>query len=77
MYNKTSKISAAGYSDLYEVLEVDPNATNNEIRKSYKKLASKWHPDKNSNCDECETKFQAILKAYEVLGKEASRLEYD
>ena len=52
----------------YKTLGVSPDATEDEIRKAYKKLAIKWHPDKNQNKEEAEEKFKAISEAYSVLG---------
>ena len=50
--------------DYYQILNVKPEATQEEIRKSYKKLAVKWHPDKNpDNKDEAERKFKQISEA--------------
>lgn len=53
--------------DYYEILEVDKNATDDELKKAYRKLAMKWHPDKNpDNKNDAETKFKLISEAYEV-----------
>ena len=52
----------------YKELEITKNATTDEIKKSYKKLALKWHPDKNpDNKEFAEKKFKNISEAYEVL----------
>ena len=61
----------------YKTLGVSPDATEDEIRKAYKKLAIKWHPDKNQNKEEAEEKFKAISEAYSVLGNKEKRREYD
>lgn len=54
--------------DYYRVLEVTRTASDGEIKKAYRKLALKWHPDKNpSNLDESNRKFREISEAYEVL----------
>ena len=54
--------------DYYEVLGVKKEATPQEIRKAYKKLAIKWHPDKNpDNKEEAENRFKEISEAYSVL----------
>ena len=50
--------------DYYKTLEIEKNATADEIKKAYKKLAMKWHPDKNPNTAE---KFKSILNSYEYL----------
>ena len=62
----------------YEILELNKNATENEIKKSYRKLALKWHPDKNPNNIEFATqKFNEISEAFEVLGDIQKRKQYD
>lgn len=54
--------------DYYKVLEVNKNATTADIKKAYRKLALKWHPDKNpENQDEANRKFKEISEAYEIL----------
>lgn len=54
--------------DYYKVLEVDRNAKDDDLKKAYRKLAMKWHPDKNPNSKkEAEAKFKKISEAYEVL----------
>lgn len=53
--------------DYYKILQVDKNATEEELKKAYRKLAMKWHPDKNpNNKKDAETKFKQISEAYEV-----------
>lgn len=64
-------------ANLYEVLGVPKNATQDEIKKAYRKLAHKYHPDKNSGDKASETKFKEINNAYEVLGDEKKRGNYD
>ena len=64
--------------DYYEILKVKPESTQDEIRRAYKKLAIKWHPDKNpDNKEEAEAKFKKISEAYAVLGDKKKRREYD
>jgi hypothetical protein len=53
--------------DYYKVLQVERSASDDELKKAYRKLAMKWHPDKNpSNKKEAEAKFKQISEAYEV-----------
>jgi molecular chaperone DnaJ len=63
--------------DYYEILGVDKTATQEEIKKAYRKLAIKYHPDKNPDNPEAEEKFREISEAYETLGNEDKRAEYD
>lgn len=63
--------------DLYEILEVDRNATADEIKQSYRRLAKKYHPDLNPGDHEAQEKFKEISSAYEVLGNEEKRRLYD
>lgn len=61
----------------YETLEVTPNATDTDLRKSYKKLSLKWHPDKNNNSAEATNRFKQISEAYQVLSDATQRQAYD
>ncbi|CAG5108996.1 Similar to dnajb6-a: DnaJ homolog subfamily B member 6-A (Xenopus laevis) [Cotesia congregata] len=64
--------------DYYKILELTQTATAVEIKKSYRKLALKWHPDKNpDNLDESTKRFKEISEAYEVLIDEKKRKIYD
>ncbi|XP_013186615.1 dnaJ homolog subfamily B member 6 [Amyelois transitella] len=64
--------------DYYRVLGVTRIATEAEIKKAYRKLALKWHPDKNpDNSDEANRRFKEISEAYEVLSDERKRRVYD
>lgn len=65
------------FIDYYKVLGVDKKATQAEIKKAYRKLARKYHPDLNPNNKEAETKFKQINEANEVLGNEENRKKYD
>ena len=65
------------YKDYYKVLEVDKKASKEEIKKQYKKLARKYHPDVNPGNKEAEEKFKAINEAHEVLSDDEKRQKYD
>ncbi len=64
--------------DYYKILGIEKNATESEIKKAYRKLALKWHPDKNpNNRKESEEKFKKINEAYSILSDKNKRNEYD
>lgn len=63
--------------DYYEVLGVSKTATPDEIKKAYRKLAIKYHPDKNPGDKEAEEKFKEAAEAYDVLSNEEKRQKYD
>ena len=63
--------------DYYEILEVARTATDAELKVSYRKLAMRWHPDKNPGDKDSEHKFKEISEAYEVLKDEQKRAAYD
>ncbi|XP_062147403.1 uncharacterized protein LOC133855386 isoform X2 [Alnus glutinosa] len=63
--------------DYYKVLEVDYDASEEKIRLNYRRLALKWHPDKQKGDSAVTTKFQEINEAYKVLSDPAKRLDYD
>ncbi|KAG9349037.1 hypothetical protein JZ751_029355, partial [Albula glossodonta] len=64
--------------DYYAILGVPQNASTEDIKKAYRKLALKWHPDKNpDNKEEAEKKFKGIAEAYEVLSDSAKRSSYN
>jgi DnaJ-class molecular chaperone len=61
----------------YEILGISQNATQDEIKKSFRNLALRYHPDKNRNSEESRQKFMKIIEAYEVLSDERTRKNYD
>ena len=63
--------------DYYQILGVDKEASVDEIKKAYRKLAVKWHPDKNPNNKAAEEKFKKISEAYAVLSDPQKRQQYD
>ncbi len=63
--------------DYYEVLGVDKNATEDEIKKAYRKIAIKYHPDRNPDNAEAEQKFKEAAEAYDVLHDPQKRQQYD
>lgn len=65
------------FIDYYKILELDKNATEADIKKAYRKLARKYHPDLNPNDTEAKKKFQQINEANEVLSDPEKRKKYD
>lgn len=65
------------YKDYYKILGVDKKASQAEIKKAYRKLAVKYHPDKNQGNKASEEKFKELNEAYEVLGDPEKRKKYD
>jgi len=66
-----------GKRDYYEILGVDRNATEEEIKKAYRKLALKHHPDRNPGDKQAEGKFKEISAAYQVVADPEKRVQYD
>jgi molecular chaperone DnaJ len=64
-------------SDYYKLLEIDRKATQDDIKKAYRKMALKFHPDRNPGDADAEKKFKQISEAYEVLSDEHKRQIYD
>ncbi len=65
------------FIDYYKILEIDKNASTEAIKKAYRKLARKWHPDVNPNDANAKIKFQQINEAHEVLSNPEKRKKYD
>ncbi|CCL99311.1 uncharacterized protein FIBRA_01327 [Fibroporia radiculosa] len=64
-------------TDYYKLLGIDKNASEDEIKKAYKKMALKWHPDRNAGSEEASKKFKEISEAFEVLSDKQKRTIYD
>src|SRR5687767_670436 len=64
-------------ADYFEVLEVARTASDDEIKSAYRKLAMRWHPDRNSGSKESEERFKAITEAYDVLRDPQKRAAYE
>jgi curved DNA-binding protein len=63
--------------DYYDILGVSKNASDEEVKRAYRKLAMKYHPDRNSNKKEAEERFKEINEAYAVLSDKEKRKQYD
>lgn len=63
--------------DYYKILEVERNATENDIKKSYRRLSKQYHPDLNPNNKEAEEKFKDIAEAYSILSDKEKKTNYD
>lgn len=67
----------AAYKDYYQILEVPRSASQKEIRAAFRKLAAKYHPDRNKDDEQAEERFKEVNEAYTVLGDEEKRKVYD
>ena len=67
----------ASKRDYYEILGVSKSASEDEIKKAYRKMAVKYHPDKNPDNPEAETKFKEAAEAYDTLSNSEKRQNYD
>lgn len=63
--------------DYYEILGVDRNADGEEIKRAYRRMAMKYHPDRNPDDPQAEANFKACAEAYEVLSDPEKRARYD
>lgn len=77
MYVQLSLISLIYRRDFYKILGVSKDAATSQIKKAYRKLAVKYHPDKNPDDEDAVHKFHDINEAYEILSDEEKRKIYD
>src|SRR5207244_5742327 len=76
-YKNKGLDQAMEYKDYYKVLNVSREASADEIKKAFRKLARKYHPDMNPSDKKAEAKFKEINEAYEVLSDPDKRRKYD
>lgn len=75
--NLTGRSDLMEYKDYYKILGVEKSTSKDEIKKSYRKLAKKYHPDLHPNDEKAQEKFKEINEAYEVLSDDQKRKQYD
>ena len=63
--------------DYYDILGVNKDSSKSDIKRAYRKIAMKYHPDKNPNNQEAESKFKEAAEAYSVLSDETKKAQYD
>jgi len=70
-------MATTDFKDYYSILGINKNASESDIKKAYRKLALKYHPDRNPNDKEAENRFKEVSEAYEVLSDPEKRKKYD
>ena len=63
--------------DFYEILNVSKNSSKDEIKKAYRKIAMKYHPDRNPDNKQAEERFKEAAEAYSVLSDDSKKAQYD
>jgi len=75
--NQQQEEQSNDIEDYYDILEINPSATEEEIRKAYYEKAKKYHPDANNGAEETAEKFMKAKEAYDILSDQEKRYEYD